>query len=57
MSDQPTLFDLFDATSLQNCRRLLQNGEIPTSVQLADILEANATDRCRLGSLTSSQKA
>jgi hypothetical protein len=44
MLDQPSLFDLFDATSLQNCRRLLQNGEIPTSDQLADILEANPTN-------------
>ncbi|MGY4406860.1 hypothetical protein [Bradyrhizobium sp. USDA 3315] len=39
---QPTLFDLFEATSLQNCKRLLDAGEIPTSEQLADILSANA---------------
>jgi hypothetical protein len=43
MPDQPTLFDLFDATSLQNCRRQLQDGNIPTSDQLAGILEANAS--------------
>jgi hypothetical protein len=44
MSDQPTLYDLFDTSSLQNCQRLLQNGEVPTANQLADILEANATN-------------
>ena len=39
---QPTLYDLFEATSLQNCKRLLDAGEIPTPRQLADILSANA---------------
>ncbi|MCP1834157.1 hypothetical protein J2R76_002494 [Bradyrhizobium sp. USDA 4532] len=37
-----TLYDLFEATSLQNCKRLLDAGEIPTPQQLADILSANA---------------
>ncbi|WP_338824294.1 hypothetical protein WDM22_16190 [Bradyrhizobium septentrionale] len=41
-ASKPTLYDLFEATSLQNCQRLLDAGEIPTSGQLADILEANA---------------
>jgi hypothetical protein len=39
-----TLYDLFDNNCLQNCQRLLQNGEVPTPDQLADILEANATN-------------
>jgi hypothetical protein len=42
MSDQPTLFDLFEETSLHNCRRMLDNGDVPTRGQLADVLEANA---------------
>ncbi|MGX9431816.1 MULTISPECIES: hypothetical protein [Bradyrhizobium] len=42
MSDQPTLFDLFEEKSLHNCRRMLDNGDAPTRGQLADILEANA---------------
>jgi hypothetical protein len=42
MSDQPTLFDLFEHTSLHNCQRMLDNGDIPTAGQLADVLEANA---------------
>jgi hypothetical protein len=39
---QPSLYELFEATSLQNCQRLLDNGEIPAPELLADILEANA---------------
>lgn len=27
---QPTLYDLFEATSLQNCKRLLDAGDTPT---------------------------
>jgi hypothetical protein len=42
MSDQPTLFDLFEEQSLHNCQRMLGNGDIPTARQLADVLEANA---------------
>ncbi|MGF6432294.1 hypothetical protein [Bradyrhizobium elkanii] len=39
---KPTLYDLFEATSLQNCKRRLDVGEIPSPEQLADILSANA---------------
>ncbi|MFK4401901.1 hypothetical protein [Bradyrhizobium elkanii] len=39
---RPTLYDLFEETSLRNCKRRLDAGEIPTSQQLADILSANA---------------
>ncbi|MBP2427607.1 hypothetical protein [Bradyrhizobium elkanii] len=39
---KPTLYDLFEATSLQNCKRRLDAGEIPSPEQLADILSANA---------------
>jgi hypothetical protein len=39
MPNNPTLYDLFDACSLQNCERLLNSGEIPTPEQLADIIE------------------
>lgn len=39
---QPTLYDLFEARSLQSCKRRLDAGEIPTPHQLADILSANA---------------
>ena len=39
---QPSLYELFETTSLQNCQRLLDNGEIPAPKLLADILEANA---------------
>jgi hypothetical protein len=41
-TSQPSLYELFEATSLQNCQRLLDNGEIPAPELLADILEANA---------------
>jgi hypothetical protein len=41
MANNPTLYDLFDATSLQNCERLANTGEIPTADQLADIIAAN----------------
>jgi hypothetical protein len=42
MFEQPTLFELFDDKSLHNCRRMLDNSDIPTRGQLADVLEANA---------------
>jgi hypothetical protein len=41
-ASQSSLYELFEATSLQNCRRLLDDGEIPPPKLLADILEANA---------------
>jgi hypothetical protein len=41
MANDPTLYDLFDATSLQNCERLLQSGEIPTADLLAGIIAAD----------------
>ncbi|WP_156526814.1 hypothetical protein [Bradyrhizobium sp.] len=41
---EPTLYDLFEHTSLGNCRRMLAQGDIPSSEQLADVLAANAGD-------------
>jgi hypothetical protein len=31
MSDNLTLYNLFDATRLQNCERLINSGETPTA--------------------------
>lgn len=42
MTSKPTLFDLFDAKSLANCERRLEQGEMPTLAELADILDANS---------------
>lgn len=39
---EPTLYDLYGHTSLENCRRMLQEGEVPTADLLADVLAANA---------------
>jgi hypothetical protein len=41
MSNNPTLYDLFDTISLQNCERQANIGEIPAADQLADIMAAN----------------
>jgi hypothetical protein len=41
MANDPTLYDLFDATSLKNCERLLQSDEIPTADLLAGIIAAD----------------
>lgn len=38
---QTSLYELFEASSLQNCQRLLDNGEIPSPELLAEIVEAN----------------
>jgi hypothetical protein len=44
MSSRPSLFDLFDATSLLNLERRLAEGKIPTAEQLAAVLEANSAE-------------
>ena len=42
MSSRPSLFDLFDATSLLNLERRLAERKIPTAEELAAVLEANS---------------
>ncbi|MBR1274245.1 hypothetical protein [Bradyrhizobium sp. AUGA SZCCT0283] len=44
MSSRPSLFDLFDATSLLNLERRLAEGKIPTAEELAAVLEANSAE-------------
>jgi hypothetical protein len=44
MSSPPSLFDLFDATSLLNLERRLAEGKIPTAEELAAVLEANSAE-------------
>jgi hypothetical protein len=41
MSSPPSLFDLFDATSLRKLERRLAEGKIATAEELAAVLEAN----------------
>jgi len=38
-----SLYDLYGDTSLENCRRMMLEGAIPTSELLADVLAANAS--------------
>jgi hypothetical protein len=40
-SCEPTLYDLFDENSFEYWRRQVQDGTLPTSEQLASLLEAN----------------
>ena len=42
MSSRPSLFDLFDATSLLNLERRIAEDKIPTAEELAAVLEANS---------------
>jgi hypothetical protein len=42
MSEPANLFDLFGPTSLQHWERLVGDGEVPSKLELADILEANS---------------
>ena len=42
MSSRPSLFDLFDSTSLLNLDWRIAEGQIPTSEELAAVLEANS---------------
>ena len=42
MSSRPSLFDLFDATSLLNLERRIAEGKIPTAEELAAVLEVNS---------------
>jgi hypothetical protein len=44
MSSRPSLFDLFDSTSLLNLERRLAEGKIPTAEELAAVLEANSAE-------------
>src|SRR5258705_6709489 len=44
MSSRPSLFDLFDATSLLNLERRIAEGKIPTAEKLAAVLEANSAE-------------
>ena len=44
MSSRPSLFDLFDATSLLNLERRLAEGKIPTAEELAAVLEASSAE-------------
>jgi len=44
MSSRPSLFDLFDATSLLNLERRLAEGKTPTAEELAAVLEANSAE-------------
>jgi hypothetical protein len=41
-AETPTLYDLYGPTSLLNLERSIANGKIPTTPDLADILEANS---------------
>ena len=43
MSEKPTLYDLF-GPSLKRWERLVSEGELPTKEQLAEIVEANASE-------------
>jgi hypothetical protein len=38
----PSLYDLFDATSLLNLERSIAEGKVPTAAELAAVLEANS---------------
>ena len=40
--ETPSLYDLYDATSLLNLERSIAEGKIPTAAELADVLEANS---------------
>jgi hypothetical protein len=40
--ENPSLYDLFDSTSLYRWKRLVSEGELPTKEQLAEIVGANA---------------
>lgn len=42
MSKHPSLYDLFDATSLLNLERSIAEGKVPTAAELAAVLEANS---------------
>jgi hypothetical protein len=44
VSENRSLFDLFGPTSLKRWERLISEGEVPSTKQLADILEANAAE-------------
>jgi hypothetical protein len=42
MSKLPSLYDLYGPTSLMNLERSIAEGKIPTSLELADVLEAHS---------------
>ena len=44
MPSPQTLFDLYGPTSLLNLERRLSEGEIPTTAELAAVLEANSAE-------------
>jgi hypothetical protein len=44
VSENPSLYDLFDANSLIRWKRLVSEGKLPTSEELAEIIEANASE-------------
>jgi hypothetical protein len=44
MPSRPTLFDLYESTSLLNLERRIAEGKIPTAEELAAVLEANSAE-------------